>query len=236
MPDQRNDDARDEGGQARKDPGLGGGYEGAGPEYGRGYGRDFGGGGRNQGFDGSWGQGYDGSLAPADYRQNFGGQAYAGGMAADNYELSYEGRGNDFGPDDRSWIDRCADDECAGLRRHRGRGPKDWSRDDRRIYEEVCERLLHDRLIDARGMSVEVEDGVVTLSGQARAAADPRLAERLVRETPGVREVRLELVVAARPGPQPAEEPPSDDRVDKSSFTSPIIPGRAPPPDAAGAP
>ena len=186
-----------------------GGYAGAAPGYGRGYGRDFGGGGRDQGFDGSWGQGYGGSLAPSDYREAF---------------------------DDRSWMDRCADDELTGRSHHRGRGPKDWNRDDQLLYEEVCERLLADRLIDARGIAVEVEDGIVSLTGEARAAADPHLVERLVRETPGVKGLRLDLRIrqgARRPEPQAA---PEDDRVDKSALSAPLVPGRAPPPDIAGAP
>jgi osmotically-inducible protein OsmY len=215
-------------------PERGGGYEGAGPEYGRGYGRDFAGGGRNQGFDGSWGQGYGGSVAPSDYREDFGGEAYGGGMAAEDYARSSGGRGEDFGADDRSWMDRCADDELAGRGHHRGQGPKHWSRGDRQLYEEVCERLLRDRLIDARGIEVEVEDGAVSLHGEARAAADPHLIERLVRETPGVRGVRLDLRVrqgARRPEPQP-----DDDHVDKSALSAPLVPGRAPPPGSAGAP
>jgi len=214
----------------------GGGYQGAGPEYGRGYGRDFGGGGRNQGFDGSWGQGYGGSVGPSDYREGFGGEAYGGGMAAEDYARSFGGRGGEFGADDRSWMDRCADDELAGRSHHRGRGPKDWSRGDRQLYEEVCERLLRDRLIDARGIEVEVEDGVVNLRGEARGAADPQLVERLVRETPGVKGVRLDLHV--REGARPSQPPPADedDRVDKSALSAPLVPRRAPPPDIAGAP
>ena len=220
MPDRRNESSH--AGEKAQPRAHEGGYQGAGPEYGRGYGRDFGGGGLNQGFDGSWGQGYDGSVAPGDYREGFGGEAYGGGMASGDYDRSQGGRGETFGADDRSWFDRCADDEFHGRRHHRGRGPKDWSRDDQRIYEEVCERLLHDRLIDARGMEVEVDDGVVTLKGEARAAADPLLAERLVRETPGVKDVQLELAVHPRPHEEP--KPAEDDRIDKSPLGYPILP------------
>ena len=128
--------------------------------------------------------------------------------------------------DDRSWMDLCADDELAGRSHHRGRGPKDWSRDDRRLYEEICERLLHDRLIDARGIAVAVDDGVVTLKGEARGAADPLLALQLVRETPGVKGVQVELSVnphSARfiTAPKPADD---DGRIDKSPLGYPILP------------
>lgn len=132
-------------------------------------------------------------------------------------------RAEDPDADDRSWIDRCADDELAGRSHHRGRGPKDWSRDDQQVYVEVCERLLHDRLIDARGIEVEVEAGVVTLKGEARAAADPWLAQRLVVETPGVKGVQLELTVRLRP-PEPKPEVRADERIDKSPLGYPILP------------
>ena len=172
------------------------GYEGV-PGYRGRFGRDFGGG-YDQGFDGSWGQGYGGSLPPFVYRE-------------------------EFDPDDRSWVDLCADDELWGRSHHRGRGPQDWSRDDQLVYVEVCERLLHDRLIDARGIEVEVEDGVVSLRGEVRAAADPVLAARLVGETPGVKGVRLELILRPRqPPPQP--EARSDERIDKSPLGYPILP------------
>jgi hypothetical protein len=130
------------------------------------------------------------------------------------------------GGDERSWMDRCADDELTGHTHHRGRGPKDWSRADQRIYEAVCERLLHDRLIDARGIEVEVDDAVVTLKGEARGAADPALARRLVRETPGVKAVELELTVnptsARFVAPRRADD---EARVDWSRLGYRILPG-----------
>ena len=163
------------------------------PGYGRGYGADFGAAGRNQGFDGSWGQGY--------------------GASADTGE-----RG-----DDRSWMDICADEECAGRGPHRGRGPQSWAPDDRRIYEAVCERLLHDRLIDARAMEVEVDGGVVYLRGQVAHASDPAHARMLVRETAGVKDVVTELSIAPLHLPE-REAPASDERIDKSPLGYPILP------------
>jgi hypothetical protein len=47
-------------------------------------------------------------------------------------------------------------------------------------------------------MEVEVENGVVTLRGVAAHASDPALARMLVRETPGVKDVVVELRVEAR--------------------------------------
>lgn len=128
---------------------------------------------------------------------------------------------------ERSWVDLCADDEHTGRGHHRGRGPKDWSRDDQQLYVEVCERLLHDRLIDARGIEVAVEGGVVTLTGEARGAADPTLAERLVRATPGVKDVQVELRINPDLPDPAAQAPPADEfdgRTDRSPRGYPILP------------
>lgn len=181
-------DTRRETGQASR--AHGGGYAGA-LGYGRGYGRDFGGAGANQGFDGSYGRGYGGSVGPSDYREGFGGEAYGGGMSAADYARSFGGRGEDFGGDDRSWIDEQADRRSEPS--NAGRGPKGWARSDQRIREEVCERLLHDPLLDARGIEVEVQAGVVSLTGEAPGASDVAHAEMLARGAPGVTEVRNEL-------------------------------------------
>lgn len=224
MPDRRTEESRPAGAsgvatgghESARSQELQGGYPGGGPEYGRGYGRDFGGG-EGQGFDGSWGRGYGGSLAPADYREGFTPGALGAGLEGRDDAQTFGGRDDLAGSHDRSWIDVCADDEASGRSHHRGRGPRDWSREDRQIYEAVCERLLRDPLLDARGMSVEVQDGVVSLIGEARHTSDPALARLLASEVAGVRGVRTDLVV--RPAPP---EPPRP--VQLNPFGHPIEP------------
>lgn len=158
-----------DGGQAGFQGGeLGGGVRK--PGYGRGYGRDFGAGGLNQGFDGSWGLGYGGSGAPSDYREDFGGQ-------------------------DRTWMDQQADERSGP---HAGRGPRGWSRTDARIREAVSEALMEDPLIDAREIEVQVEGGAVILTGEVPGASDVHRAEQLARRCGGVGEVRNELEVHGR--------------------------------------
>jgi hypothetical protein len=176
---------------------------------GRGYGRDFGAAGRNQGFDGSHGQGYGGSLAPSDYRERFGGEAYGGGTAAADYERSQGGRGGSFGGEGRSWMDLRAEANMRSQGPHQGRGPQGWRRSDERVREEICERLTDDVLIDARGIEVEVREGVVTLSGEAVRPSDPTLASQIAHEVSGVKDVRVELTVKPRDGgstPRPSGE------------------------------
>lgn len=73
---------------------------------------------------------------------------------------------------------------------HAGKGPKGWTRSDARLCEEVSDRLMQDRLLDARGVEVAADDGAVTLTGEVPGASDVAHAEMLARETPGVSSVR----------------------------------------------
>ena len=95
---------------------------------------------------------------------------------------------------------------------HAGKGPKGWTRSDAQLREEVSDRLMEDRLLDASGIDVAADDGVIILSGEAPGASDVAHAEMLARATPGVTAVRNNL--RFRPGPRavdklrPAPEPP----------------------------
>jgi hypothetical protein len=75
-----------------------------------------------------------------------------------------------------------------------GKGPKGYRRSDDRILEEVHERLAHGYL-DASDIEVKVKDGEVTLEGTVRSKHDRRLAEDLVEDTLGVRELDNRLKV-----------------------------------------
>lgn len=70
-----------------------------------------------------------------------------------------------------------------------GRGPKNWTRSDARIHEDVCERLAAHPYVDASEIEVAVEGGEVTLSGTAPDRRMKRLAEDLVEGVRGVRDV-----------------------------------------------
>ena len=81
---------------------------------------------------------------------------------------------------------------------HAGKGPRGWNQRDDRLIEQVSERLMEDRLLDARNIAVEANSGVVTLSGSVPGASDIAHAEMLARGTAGVTEVRSQLTI--RPG------------------------------------
>jgi osmotically-inducible protein OsmY len=76
---------------------------------------------------------------------------------------------------------------------HRGRGPAGYRRADSRITEDINDVLLVDDGVDARGIRVRVEGGLVTLSGTVETRAQKRAAEALVDSVPGVADVKNEL-------------------------------------------
>ena len=74
-----------------------------------------------------------------------------------------------------------------------GRGPKDYTRADERIREDVCERLSWDDEVDATEVSVRVESGEVTLEGTVETRHMKRRAEDLAEEVAGVVDVHNQL-------------------------------------------
>jgi glutamine amidotransferase-like uncharacterized protein len=79
---------------------------------------------------------------------------------------------------------------------HRGKGPKAYKRSDERIHDEVCERLTQHPLVDASLMDVTVEDGEVTLSGEVLDRRMKYMAEDVVDEVHGVKEIHNQLRVS----------------------------------------
>lgn len=74
-----------------------------------------------------------------------------------------------------------------------GIGPKGYRRSDDRIWDDVCERMTENGLLDASQVQVEVKDGDVRLSGQVRSRREKRLAEDITESVSGVREIHNEL-------------------------------------------
>lgn len=82
----------------------------------------------------------------------------------------------------------------------RGKGPKNWVRSDARIRDEVCELLANDPEIDATDIEVTVKDGEVTLSGTVDDRHTKRLAEHVLDDVLGVKDVHNQLRVARARG------------------------------------
>ncbi len=81
---------------------------------------------------------------------------------------------------------------------HRGHGPKGYTRSDERLREAICERLMDDPDIDAREITVEVKDGVVTLEGHVDNRLSKHIIEDVVDACGGVRDIRN--LIAVQPG------------------------------------
>lgn len=171
-------------------------------------------------FDRGFNSGYSG-LGGGDYtgryedrgRRSYDENPYYGST---NYR-NYYGRSQGYGRGDaseRSWWDRTRDevsswfgDEEAERRRerdqrenYRGRGPKNYTRSDDRIREDINDRLSDDPWVDASDIEVTVNNGDVTLSGTVSERSDKRRAEDLAESVSGVKNVENRLRVGKREG------------------------------------
>jgi len=155
------------------------GYGGQG--YGSGSGRF---GGQGQGGQGSGGQGYGG--------QSYGNQRQQGsGQGGDQRLQRISDGDNDrmFGGFSRGH----GDEEQMG--EHRGKGPKNYTRSDDRIREDVNDRLSDDPRLDASEIEVQVSSCEVTLTGTVNTRDDKRRAEDIAEQISGVKHVQNNLRV-----------------------------------------
>jgi osmotically-inducible protein OsmY len=148
-----------------------------------------------------------------DYERNYGSnvpstgrssRGYEGGGQRDHGNRGYGNRG--YGNRERDWWDRATDevsswfgDEDAQRRRqmdhHRGRGPKNYTRSDDRIRDDVSDQLTDDPLIDASDIEVSANGQEVTLSGTVASRNERRLAEEVAEQVSGVKYVQNNLRV-----------------------------------------
>lgn len=170
--------------------------------------RSYGGSGGGYGYGGYSGYGSRGSsdyTGPfkRDYSHDYQSRNWSGGTSGGYGQQSYGRRG------DRDWWDRAGDevaswfgDDDAQRRREmdrrRGRGPKNYTRSDERIREDVCDRLTDDPLIDASEIDVRVQNQEVTLSGTADSRNERRLAEECAESVSGVKHVQNNIRVQER--------------------------------------
>jgi hypothetical protein len=116
---------------------------------------------------------------------------FLGGMYYGGGEVSRRGQGRD--------VTRA---RSAGP--HRGRGPKGYMRTDERIFEDVCERMTDDAMLDASEIEVHISSGEVSLDGTVSDRAGKRRAELLAESIPGVGHVQNNLRVRPQaPGREP---------------------------------
>lgn len=101
------------------------------------------------------------------------------------------------GDDHRSWMERTGDKiaNFFGADGHRGRGPKNYTRSDERIREDVNDRLTEDPILDASDIDVTVSSGEVTLTGTVGSRDEKRRAEDMAEQVSGARHVQNNLRV-----------------------------------------
>lgn len=158
------------------------------------------------GRDASWGSD---RASPGGERDTYG---YPRRQSDDRWRYRTADEGGRRGWDeDRGFLDRASDevaswfgDDDATRRRemdarHRGRGPKNYTRSDERIAEDVNDRLADDGYVDASGIEVTVGGGEVTLNGTVTERFAKRRAEDIAESVSGVKHVQNNLRVAAQP-------------------------------------
>lgn len=79
----------------------------------------------------------------------------------------------------------------------RGVGPKGYARSDERLAEIVCDRLTEDAGVDASDVTVTVNDGEVTLTGDVGSREMKHRVEDIV-DACGVKEIHNRLRVHPR--------------------------------------
>jgi len=67
--------------------------------------------------------------------------------------------------------------------------------DDATLTTRVKAKFADDRAVSAMAIGVETLNGVVQLAGFAKSAEERMLAERLARDTRGVKDVRNDIIV-----------------------------------------
>ncbi len=143
--------------------------------------------GDRSGFDRNEFQRYEGAGRSGS---PYGGDRGRGADERNFWERSRDEVSSWFGDDDAA---RRRQQDEARADHHRGRGPKDYTRSDERIREDVNDRLTDDYLLDASSIQVKVEKGEVTLTGQVSTRYDKRRAEDLADQVGGVKHVQNNL-------------------------------------------
>ena len=191
-------------------------------ERGYGYGENYlGQGGQQRPSHDSWGnEGYTGrgGTGRRDW-QSYGNQGMRGygyseeqqrnwNQGGPRYQTGNWGNeGLQYGPSDSRVGGREFDQRDVGYSRnygrpqrgfgggHRGKGPSGFARSDERIKEMVCEVLTDHDDIDATHIDITVKNGEVVLAGTVEDRHQKRLAEDIVEQCAGVKDVQNQIRV-----------------------------------------
>lgn len=142
---------------------------------------------------------------------DFRNQRYNDNYGNNNYLDRSESHRDRYYNDNRGWWDKTKDevaswfgDDDAERRRrmdemrngqHRGKGPKNYTRSEERIREDVSDQLCEDSFLDASGIEVSVKNGEVILNGEVDSRYSKHRAEDLSEDVTGVTNVQNNLRV-----------------------------------------
>lgn len=237
--EERREERGDErGGQDRSSYGReyrGGEYRGGGGYLGQG-GQQMGGDWGNEGYSGGYGQGGWGQGTNERYSQQgiLGGgysqtdQRIGAARGGWNQQSSqYGGRGvqgqgglygqggyNEGMYGQGGMQHRFGSQGYQGYGQHRGKGPSGFTRSDERIKEMVCEALTDNDQVDATHIDITVKNGEVVLSGTVEDRHQKRIAEDVVEQCSGVKDVQNQIRVGAdkKVSGKETESTPSQDK------------------------
>ncbi len=175
---------------------------------------------RNRNFEdrsSDYGHSYPDNLRnqdPNNYSNHNYRDGYYDSNSSNERDNSYNNRRGNFGsnnPQDRDWWDKTKDevsswfgDDDAERRRkmddardnsHKGKGPKNYTRSQERIKEDINDKLSDDWMVDASDVEVEVSGSEVTLKGNVNSKQAKRRAEDCVDAVSGVTHVQNNLRV-----------------------------------------
>ena len=135
---------------------------------------------------------HDPRLRYQAYNPSMFGSPYAPGPAYEPYEIerwSGYGRGR-YGSPYAPGPGYPESGEYTGV------GPRNYQRDDKRIFEDICDRLMQHSEIDASEIDVVVTGGEVTLSGKVDSLYTKRAVEDTALAVIGVQDVHNELKIS----------------------------------------
>jgi len=151
----------------------------------------------HEGPFGTGSQGFGTGYRSGDFSSRYsstGSGSYTG-YGASGQESYYGGSGS-YGGGATSSMGSSVSSQERG--RFSGKGPKGYQRSDDRIREDVCERLTHHPEIDASEIDVKVTNGEVTLTGTVDERQSKRMAEEVVENISGVKDVHNQVRVKNR--------------------------------------
>lgn len=142
-----------------------------------------------------WGEGSQGSEAHSYGYEGQGGwgdfthaDSTQGGYGEDQGRFAQSGHG-------RGGSDYADTGRTSAGAGYRGRGPRNYTRSDDRIVDDLIDRMTEHHELDATQILVMVEGGVVTLTGEVPERRMKHLAEDIADEVSGVRDIENRIRV-----------------------------------------